>query len=254
MCKQSSSIISSDQLQSLVETFCSQPSHTPLKKRSAYHLVTAVKSLPNLTRSYNAQQNATTQDFEEILNETLLELTQRICEDFQPDEDDYIKSLTKWINFKLRLYYKPKDQLRAARRHNTFSLDRYINEGENRKFTTFLDLLGTNQDEPTLNTIDALIEEAQQTRQKRLGREVWRYLEEDPDNRLKNCCSQKYPDCNCHLLVQKRLLCDPPIAYQAIANELGISFGTLTGHWAKKCKPLLVEIAQEIEQKLQEEI
>ena len=244
-------MITNDHLKSLVEAFCSQPSHTPVKKIASYRLLQAVQSLPNLTRPYQGQQNRIAQDFEDILNETLLEFTERVCEEFQPDEDDYIKSLTNWINLKLRLYYKPKDKIRADSRHKTFSLDRYINEGEG---ATFLDLLETNQNEPTLNTIDALIEQAQQARQKRLGSEVWRYLEEDTHNRLKNCCSQKYTDCNCHILIQKRLLCESPVAYQKIADELGVPFGTLTGHWAKKCKPLLVDIAQEIEQKLLEEI
>ncbi|MFM7904986.1 MAG: hypothetical protein ACKPA9_07445 [Microcystis sp.] len=239
------------QLQSLVENLCSQQPNTPAHKIATYQLLRAIQNLPNLTRNHTSEQNSVSQDFEEILNDTLLETCHRICETFQPDLNNYVNSLTHWINYQLRLYYKPKDRLREARRHNIFSLDRYISDKEN---TTFLDLLEDNHSEATLNTIDSLIEQAQQQRRQRLGLEVWQYLQEDPKNRLKNCYSTKCSECNCHWLLQKRELSDPPVPWQAIADDLGIPYGTITAHWHKKCKPLLSQIAQEIEQKLQEEI
>jgi uncharacterized protein YjbI with pentapeptide repeats len=244
-------LIADNELKSLVENFCSQERNTRQSTIANYKLLQAIQSLPQLKRSYQPEASFFSMDFEEILNETLLEVTERICGEFSADEIDYTRSLVKWIDYKLRLYYKPKDKLREASRHKTLSLDRYRDEGEN---STFLDLLDNYEDGETLNTIDEMIKQAQQQRRHRLGKEVSQYLRDDPANRLKDCRSQKHPKCECHLLVNKRLLSDPPVSFQAIADELGIRFGTLTGHWAKKCKPLLAEIAQEFEKNLTEDI
>jgi hypothetical protein len=243
--------IADDELKSLVENFCSQERNTRQSTIATHKLLQAIQSLPQLRRSYQPETSFFSIDFEEILNETLLEVTERICGEFIPDEIDYTRSLVKWINYKLRLYYKPKDKLREASRHKTLSLDRYIDGEEN---STFLDLLDNYEDGETLNTIDGIIEQAQQERRHRLGKEVDQYLWDDPDNRLKDCSSKKHPRCECHLLVKKRLLSNPPVSFQAIADELGIKFGTLTGHWAYKCKPLLDEIAQKLEKNLPEDI
>ena len=189
-------------LKSLVEAYCSQSSETPEKKLITYRLLQAVQSLPNLSRVYQKQKNSYAQDFEEILNDTLLKIVQNICEDFKPKDDDYIKSITKWINLKLRLYYEPKDKQRKNNRHKLLELDRYINSTNDN--TTFIDLIEANPDEVTLNSIDGLIEQAQKSRRKRFGLSVWKYLEQDPDHKLKKCCSKKYPDCTCYLLVKKK--------------------------------------------------
>jgi hypothetical protein len=237
--------IADNELKSLVENFCSQERNTRQSTMANYKLLQAIQSLPQLRRSYQPDASFFSMDFEEILNETLLEVTEKICADFQP-EGSYIQSLVSWINYKLRLYYKPKDKLREASRHKTLSLDRYIDGEEN---STFLDLLDNYEDGETLNTIDGMIEQAQQQRRHRLGKEVWQYLQDDPDNRLKDkkCGSDKHRQCQCHLLVQKRLLTVPPETWKAIEAELNVPFGTITSHWAKSCKPLLAEIAQKLE-------
>lgn len=246
-------LITDNELKSLVENFCSQEKNTRQSTIANYKLLQAIQSLPQLRRSYQPEASFFSMDFEEILNETLLEVTERICEEFNADEIDYTRSLVKWINYKLRLYYKPKDKLREASRHKTLSLDRYIDGEEN---STFLDLLDNYEDGETLNTIDGMIEQTQQQRRHRLGKEVWQYLQDDPDNRLKDkkCGSDKHRQCQCHLLVQKRLLTVPPETWKAIEAELNVPFGTITSHWAKSCKPLLAEIAQKLEKNLPEDI
>jgi hypothetical protein len=71
------------------------------------------------------------------------------------------------------------------------------------------------------------------------------YINQDPDNRLRNCCPQRYLLCNCWELCQRRLLKKPPEQWQQIARDLNIPFGTVTSHWDRKCKPLLIEIANQ---------
>lgn len=244
-------LIADNELKSFVENFCSQERNTRQSTMANYKLLQAIQSLPQLRRSYQPEASFFSMDFEEILNETLLEVTERVCEEFNADEIDYTRSLVNWINYKLRLYYKPKDKLREASRHKTLSLDRYRDEGEN---STFLDLLDNYEDGETLNTIDGIIEQEEQQRRHRLGKEVLDYLQDDPDNRLKDCSSQEHPTCDCHLLVKKRLLSDPPVSFQAIADELDISIGTLTSHWHRKCKPCLAKIAKKFEENLSEDI
>ena len=242
--------ITDNELKSLVENFCSQERNTRQSKIANHKLLQAIQSLPQLRRSYQPGANSFSMDFEEILNETLLEVTERICEEFNPHEIDYTRSLGNWINYKLRLYYKLKDKLREASRHKNLSLDRYIDGEEN---FTFLDLLDDYEDDKTLNTIDGMIEQAQQQRRHRLGKEVEQYLQDDPDNRLKECWSDKHHQCQCHLLVQKRWFTVPPETWKAIAAELNVPIGTITPHWTK-CKRLFAEIAQELEKNLPEDI
>ncbi len=78
------------------------------------------------------------------------------------------------------------------------------------------------------------------------------YLEEDPEERLRNCCSRKYPICNCWELIKRRILTSPPQSFKLIKHELNILNSqnippdNVTRLWYYKCVPLLAEIAQQI--------
>lgn len=72
------------------------------------------------------------------------------------------------------------------------------------------------------------------------------YLEKDPEQRLRNCCSRKYPICNCWELIKRRILKSPPQTFKQIKKDLNIPPDNVTRLWYNKCVPLLVEIAQQI--------
>ncbi|SMH58397.1 MULTISPECIES: sigma-70 family RNA polymerase sigma factor [Cyanophyceae] len=58
------------------------------------------------------------------------------------------------------------------------------------------------------------------------------------------CASKKYSQCNCYEIFVRQNLREPKQTFKEIALELGISQGTITGHWHRKCKPLLDELRQ----------
>jgi len=72
------------------------------------------------------------------------------------------------------------------------------------------------------------------------------YLEQDPEQRLRNCCSRKYPICNCWELIKRRVLTSPPQTFKQIKQDLAIPPDNVTRLWYDKCVPLLAEIAGEI--------
>ena len=233
------------ELQELIGKFCQHQSTPGTRKynTAAHHLLVAIQKLPGLKRNYEPGL-IFRQDYEEIFNDTLLEIIQKICPTDDPDcfqpkaDEDYIKSLTNWINYKCRLYYKPKDLIRQNQ-HKPASLDRYISEGIN---STLVENL---TDPLTLNGIDALIDRCQRENQDRFGKKVRDYINRDPDDKLKDCQSTKYPACNCYDIAQKRLLTDPPVSFRELAGELKMSMGTLTSYWYKNCIPKLQEIANQ---------
>jgi hypothetical protein len=253
--------VTDSELRVLAENFCGQAKNTSQGKIAAYKLLRAIQSLPKLQRSYQPETSYFNQDFEEFLNETLMEVIERICEEFQADEANYIHSLVNWMNYKLRLSFKPKDRLREASRHKTFSLDRYIGGEENN--TTFLDLLNDSyEDGETENTIDSIIEEEQQARRQRWGQQVWQALHNDPDIRreLESYCSKKHHLCQCHFLMTKRLLTVPPTPWKTIATELSqlsgseIPWPTIQSHWRRECEAPLKNIALKFEKNLSEDV
>jgi hypothetical protein len=238
-------IPSEQKLRESIHNFCQHQS-TPGTRdyhKAAYRFLSAIQKIPGLERNYQPEL-VSRQDYEEIFSQTLFEITEKICPADDPDcfcpkeNEEYIKSLTNWINYKCRLYYKSKDLIRQNQ-HKPASLDRYISEGIN---STLVENL---TDPLTLNGIDALIDLYQRKNQDRVGKKVREYIERDPDDTLKDCQSNKYPACNCYFLAQKRLLTDPPVPFRELAEELDMSMGTLTSYWYKSCVPKLQEIANQ---------
>ncbi|MEZ2234186.1 hypothetical protein [Microcoleus sp.] len=99
-------------------------------------------------------------------------------------------------------------------------------------------------DDTTEVGIEQLIEEEQSKNQQRIGRELWQYIEDDPDGKLRNSYPSDKPDANSQLLA-RRLLKDPPDKLSVIARELNIKYQTLNSHWKRASLPLLKEIVLE---------
>jgi hypothetical protein len=75
--------------------------------------------------------------------------------------------------------------------------------------------------------------------------ELKRYIEQDPEEKLRNCQPRGRPNCNCQTLSQKILLANSPNEIIKITKELNIPYQTLLAHWKRKCIPLLQEIARD---------
>jgi DNA-directed RNA polymerase specialized sigma24 family protein len=92
-----------------------------------------------------------------------------------------------------------------------------------------------------LEPMDALIQAENQA----ILNQIIEYLQKDPNGELRNCLSDKHRPYTGWELIQRRLLKYPPDKWKDIAQELNISYGTVTSDWERYCKPLLEQIRQQ---------
>lgn len=100
----------------------------------------------------------------------------------------------------------------------------------------------TIADDLTLTGIKLLLERERRS----LGRNLRRYIEEDPEMRLRTCHPRNDPNAHCQILIQKLLLKEPPLNRRQVAKELNISEQTVYTRWRNYCLPLLRTIAGEL--------
>ena len=176
--------------------------------------------------------------YPDVLNETLQLVCERIQE-FEFRSDSTTSSFITWIQNKLRHKYRILD---LSREPLGLSLDDSVS-GESK--TTFVDQLADYRPN-TIWDLDADIERLQrQESNERIGRRLWDYIEQDPDRRLRNCASRKYPHCNCQVVALRRYLKTPPQSLPQIGKALEVPYQTLMSQWKKKFQPLLQTIARE---------
>lgn len=96
--------------------------------------------------------------------------------------------------------------------------------------------------DPTVSGLDRLAQQELEEANKRLEEDLKRYIEEDPEGKLRGCHPRGYPHCNCQELVKRRILQEPEDTWKKIVAELNVPQGTATAHWKRKCQPLLAEI------------
>lgn len=95
---------------------------------------------------------------------------------------------------------------------------------------------------PTLRGLDNLI--AKETNQ--ITRKIKEYIDTDPEGKLKKSHPRKRPECNCQILMQMRLLADPPVEMKQIVKQLQVPSATVYER-VKICQQQLQEILSEIE-------
>ncbi|MBW4575778.1 MAG: hypothetical protein KME08_10890 [Aphanothece sp. CMT-3BRIN-NPC111] len=73
------------------------------------------------------------------------------------------------------------------------------------------------------------------------------FIEQDPNEKLRNCHPRNQPACNAQFLAQRLLpiFQNPPASFEQIAQEINIAAEKIQRHWEKKCLPLLGKIALE---------
>ena len=225
-------------------------------RKATHQLLIEIQNLPGLARCSHP-------DYPEVLNDTLLQVTQRICQEFHSSSDSLAADLRGWVNIALRLKFKVKDLYSSVSSRSTdssksknhakafkeegrkppISIDVPIQYGSGQ---TFADVL-TDENPFNLETLEAEIEEWQRAKNKKnMGSKLWQYIQEDPEGRLSKCASRKHPDCNCQLLSQRLYLKNPPDNLQKIAREFNIPYTTVVSHWKERAFPLLKVIALEL--------
>ncbi|MGB3207841.1 MAG: hypothetical protein WBB28_22890 [Crinalium sp.] len=192
-------------------------------------LIREIQQLPKLARSSHP-------DYSQALSLTFEWISKNIFQ-FQPYSDSVAESLVKWVNGYLRwriqdLYSPDKDA--------PLSLDAPIASdfGE----ITLLDKLPNF----TLSGLDGLIENSQREITQRIGLKIELYIEQDPEDKLKNSYPSSSPECNCQFLSQRFVLKEPPDKFADIQRELSIPYTTVNSHWKRKCEPMLQKIAEDL--------
>lgn len=223
-----------ERLKQLIEAVCQHPTGSVEWRKAMHRLLIELQRLPGLRKSSHP-------DYLQALNQTWEWIGRNICRDFEPRSESIQQSLVHWING--YLYWRIKD-LPFSEASNSISLDAPIGNEEG---TPLLEQLSqTGFQSPTLSGLDGHIQRLQREQIQRLGLSLERYIQQDPERKLRNCYPRAYPNCNCQLLSQRRYLNDPPDTFQDIAEELDMPFRQLTNHWYGRCKPLLQAIAKDL--------
>ncbi|KOP24288.1 hypothetical protein AMR41_21390 [Hapalosiphon sp. MRB220] len=192
-------------------------------------LLLEIQQFPGLRKSSHP-------DYPEALNLTFKWISNNISE-FEPNSDSVAESLVRWVNSYLR--WRIQD-LYSPDKNAPLSLDAPIASdfGE----ITLLDKLPNS----TLSGLDALIENSQRENNQRIGLQLEHYIEQDPEEKLKNSYPRSCVECNCQLLSQRLILKEPPDKVAEIARELSLPYTTVNSHWKRKCEPMLQKIAEDL--------
>lgn len=184
-------------------------------------------------------------DYPEALNKTWDWLGKNI-QNFKPTSSLWIESLQRWING--YLYWRIKDLYPKTTDPVFVSLDQKI--GDVQESLTYKDLLIDEKQGFCL--LNNLIKEDEGKEIKNVVEKIRIYVEEDPDNILKNFYPKGYSQCNCQLLIKRLLFKEPPATLADIAREFDIKYQSLNTCWQhtqrQNCRKLLKEIVYKIYQ------
>jgi len=139
--------------------------------------------------------------------------------------------LVRWYNLNIKA-----DCIDVRRRHKKIRFVHLDEPTSEENATTKEEIIPDPRPEPPIDYVE------QQERFLQLKA----YLEKDPEQRLRNCCTRRYPICNCWELIKRRILTSPPQTFKEIKKDLDIPGDNITRLWYNKCVPLLAEIAQQI--------
>ncbi|MEH2161211.1 MAG: helix-turn-helix domain-containing protein [Nostoc sp.] len=235
-----------EQLKKLIDEVCCYPDPSLERQKALNRLFMVIQQLPGIYKSGH-------QDYLEALNQTWEWVSRKICEFEARSRSDSVRvasrregvspsfqqSLVIWINGYLK--WRIKD-LYIPDSNYTISLDRLTRNDQGDE-TTLLNILPDRHSETiSLDLLDIKIAQIQEVERQRLGKRIWRYIEQDEEGKLTASHPRKNPECHCHLLAMRLLLEEPPHKIADIARELNISNQTLYSHWKKNCLPLLKEI------------
>ncbi|NMG09795.1 hypothetical protein [Brasilonema sp. UFV-L1] len=230
------------QLYELISKFCQQTAGSFQRRKAFIPLLKQLQQLRGLAKPRCGFKH---EKYPDVLHDTLIQVRDRLCTEFQPMLPTLRGSLTVWINEKLRLKYKVielfSDQIRRE-----ISIDNLINTEQGGE--TFAEIVSDRTIDGTirLSGIFRVIDEENRQQSQEFDRKLRDYFEQDPQGRLQNCHPKCRNNCNCQELIKRRFLKDPPDKWHEIAKDFNISHGTVTSHWQRKCEPLIREMTQNL--------
>jgi hypothetical protein len=159
--------------------------------------------------------------YEDALQETWVYFCKNVCEGktakpYDPEQATVVTWLNNYLKWRLKDSFikraKQKQQLAHVQvDKNNQSIDPVAN-------------LPANPDVPPL------LEEI----------EAW--VLQDPEHKLRQIYLDKHPEITCQLLILSRL--PPETPWKTLAEQYGISAGTLSSFYQRKCKPLLRDFSK----------
>lgn len=233
--------MTNEQLQELITRICNNPNlQSAERRKDVNRLLHELSQLPGLYKYSHPL-------YLEALDQTLLWVSQNICKFRQQPNLPLRTSLRKWINGNLYWRIKDLDIRQAQQDHRMVSLNTRINDDSENPLE-LLDLLSDQGfNIPDLDGFDCYIEKCRRQETQKIIEQLERYVEEDPEGRLKSCHPRQHPNCNCQFLCQRLLFQYPPDKKTKISRELGINYNNLQAFWKrKKCQQLLQQILEEL--------
>jgi len=203
------------QIEQLVIEACSHP---PGSRERQIELTKIIR----LVSKQLWQEN--TSYYEDALQQTWIYFCQNLCEGKtgQPYDCDRASVVT-WLN----TYLKRRLQ------------DYYINAQKQQLKIVSTPIPNLNQTHKSVNHIDNLTAKPDSLF---LLEEVRKWVETDPQKKLRRIHIQSRPEINSQVLILRRL--PPPASWKTLAEEFNISPKTLSSFYQRQCLPLLREFGQ----------
>jgi hypothetical protein len=156
--------------------------------------------------------------YEDALQQTWIYFCQNVCEGNtgQPYDSDRASVVT-WLNAYLKR--RLQDFSIASQKQQAKTLSNQTDSDEDNQSVDRLDNVEAKP------TVPSLLEE------------VKKWVETDPTNELRRTYLQNHPEINCQVLILKRL--PTPTAWKVLAQEFGVSPGTLSSFYQRQCLPRL---------------
>lgn len=146
-----------------------------------------------------------------------------------------------FINWVMMILKTDCKDVKRGRKSKTVSTSETIGGNED------LTIEDTIADDLTLTGISRLLQKERHS----LAGKIRRYIEEDPEMKLRNCHPRNNANLDCQLLSRKLLFEEPPLNPRQVAKELTtpektIPEQTVYDRWRNYCLPLLRRIAREL--------
>ena len=211
-----------ERLCKLIIAICSESRDNPQRRNLVDRLLRQLQRLPKLSKSSHLF-------YPEAVNKTWQWLDNNLHK-FEPRFSPIQDSLLIWINrhLKYRIY-----DLYAKRNQNIVSLD-----------LDALERSGFYND-----CLDAQIEQIERQEKQALAREITKYFDRDPEQKLRRTHPKNRPDCNCQIIAQKLFFQPSPEKMATIARQLNINTQTIRSFWKRKGLSKVQAIARQIAQK-----
>ncbi len=142
----------------------------------------------------------------------------------------------KFISWVVMILKRDCHDVKRGKPPKDYSMDDIIGKGEGSL------TIGDMTPDSRVSGIEALLV----NELKKIGRQIQEYIQSDPDCQLCGCHVRNRPDINCQVLLQLRLLSEPRLTLEDIAQKLQAPLQTIKSRLERNCFPLIKNIALEL--------